>query len=90
MQQHAETTQPAEISRLRRGAVQPGAEQQQPISMRPRDAARMLGISEASLWRWSATRKDFPAKRVIGPRTTVWDYGELLAFRDAHSTAKRD
>lgn len=51
-------------------------------SARPRDAALILGVSLATIWRWAATRDDFPKPRKIGPRTTVFVTAELIAFRD--------
>jgi prophage regulatory protein len=53
-------------------------------SLRPRQAAAFLGISMPTLWRWSKSRKEegFPQPVRLGPRTTVFDEGELVAFRD--------
>jgi len=51
-------------------------------SARPKVAAWILGVSLATVWRWSATRHDFPKPRKIGPRTTVFVTAELIAFRD--------
>lgn len=51
-------------------------------SARPAQAAALFGIHVSSLWRWVAERPDFPRPRKVGPRTTVFDTAELLAFRD--------
>lgn len=51
-------------------------------SARPRDAALLLGVSLATIWRWAAERHDFPRPHKIGPRTTVFVTAELIAFRD--------
>ncbi|MBN9403971.1 MAG: AlpA family phage regulatory protein [Burkholderiales bacterium] len=54
-------------------------------SSRPRQAAELLGISRATLWRWAATRHDFPRARRLSARCTVFDTGEILAWRDAQA-----
>jgi prophage regulatory protein len=56
---------------------------QQSPSARPNQAAQLLGIGESTLWRWAQERADFPKPRKLGPRTTVWDVAELMAWRDA-------
>lgn len=55
-----------------------------PTSCRPAAAAEFLGISRATLWRWVAERPDFPRARRLSARCTVFDLGELIAYRDAH------
>ena len=54
-------------------------------SSRPRQAAELLGISRATLWRWATTRRDFPRARRLSARCTVFDTGEILAWRDAQA-----
>ncbi|MFC0593053.1 helix-turn-helix transcriptional regulator [Ottowia pentelensis] len=54
-------------------------------SSRPRQAAELLGISRATLWRWVATRHDFPRARRLSARCTVFDSAELIAWRDAQA-----
>lgn len=57
-----------------------------PPTVRPRQAAQILGIGLSTLWLWHKTRKDFSDRvrlRRIGPRTTVLDTAELIAFRDS-------
>ena len=54
-----------------------------PKSLRPKQAAALLGCSVATLWRWNKLRQDFPAPRRLSARCTVWDQAELLAWRDA-------
>ena len=51
-------------------------------SIRPKQAAALLGIGLATLYRWQAERPDMPRARKLGPRTTVYDRLELLAWRD--------
>jgi prophage regulatory protein len=51
-------------------------------STRPTQAAQLFGVHIATIWRWVAQRPDFPRPRKVGPRTTVFDTAELLAFRD--------
>lgn len=50
-------------------------------SLRPKQAAALLGIGRATLWRYTK-RPDFPKPRTLSPRCTVFDAGELLAWRD--------
>lgn len=51
-------------------------------SARPAQAAQFFGVHISTLWRWVAEREDFPRPRRVGPRTTVFDTAELIAFRD--------
>lgn len=51
-------------------------------SIRPKQAAALLGIGLATLYRWQAERPDMPRARKLGPRTTVYDRTELLEWRD--------
>jgi predicted DNA-binding transcriptional regulator AlpA len=55
-------------------------------SLRPTQAADFLGIALPTLWRWLKERPDFPRSRKIGPRCTVFDAGELTAWRDSQIT----
>jgi prophage regulatory protein len=57
--------------------------QLQAQSVRAAAAADLLAIGEATFWRWNKSRPDFPQPRRIGPKTTVWDAAELIAWRDA-------
>lgn len=54
-------------------------------SARPTQAAKALGISRATLWRWAKERHDFPKPRRLSSRCTVFDMGELLAWRDSQA-----
>lgn len=58
-------------------------------SLRPKPAAEFLGIGIATLWRWSRERHDFPKPRKLSPRCTVFDQGELIAWRDAQSSGRK-
>jgi len=60
-----------------------GASQLQ--SVRPKDAAALLGIGPATLWRW-AHRPDFPKPIKLSPRCTVFAVDQLIAWRDAQRT----
>lgn len=55
-------------------------------SLRPQQAAQILGIGLSTLWRWAKEREDFPAPIKLGPRTTVWPLEKLVAWRDAQSS----
>lgn len=52
-------------------------------SVRPKRAADLLGVGSATLWRWVKVRPDFPKPRRLSARCTVFDTGELIAWRDA-------
>lgn len=52
-------------------------------SLRPKQAAELLGIGVATLWRWIKLRNDFPRPLRLSSRCTVLDGGELIAWRDA-------
>ena len=52
-------------------------------SARPKQAAQLLGIGIATFWRWAKERSDFPKARNLSARCTVFDVGELIAWRDA-------
>lgn len=58
-------------------------------SIRPKPAAELLGIGIATLWRWSKERRDFPKARRLSSRCTVFDEGELIAWRDAQSSGRK-
>jgi len=79
---------PAALNRAMPGgsAQQPSASTKlKPItgpSARPTQAAQFFGVHISTLWRWVAEREDFPRPRKVGPRTTVFDTAELIAFRD--------
>jgi predicted DNA-binding transcriptional regulator AlpA len=47
-----------------------------------------LGIGESTFWRWAKEREGFPRARRIGPKTTVFDVAELIAWRDAQLAAQ--
>jgi prophage regulatory protein len=57
--------------------------QMQLQSYRPKQAAELLGIGTATLWRWIKEREDFPKPIRLSARCTVLDGAALLAWRDA-------
>ncbi len=52
-------------------------------SVRPKQAAAVLGVGPATIWRWVKERPDFPKPRRLSARCTVFDTRELIAWRDA-------
>lgn len=52
-------------------------------SLRPAQAAEMLGVSKATLLRWERELSNFPKPSRPTPRVTLFDREELLSFRDA-------
>ena len=43
-------------------------------------AAEMLGVSRATLWRWSKCVPNFPIAFQVGPNAVGWDAAELADF----------
>lgn len=58
-------------------------------SVRPKQAAALLGIGVATFWRWLKDRPDMPKPRKLSPRCTVFDAAELIAWRDAQGKAPK-
>lgn len=58
-------------------------------SYRPKDAAKLLGIGPATLWRWIKEREDFPRPRRLSARCTVFDGAELISWRDAQASGSQ-
>ena len=50
-------------------------------SVRVGEAAAILGMSKSSIWRLLKHDHTFPRPRKLSPRCTVFDVGELLAWR---------
>lgn len=59
------------------------------ISLRPQQAADLLGIGLSTLWQWSKARHDFPKPRRLSPKCTVFDQEELIAWRDAKAAGRK-
>jgi prophage regulatory protein len=51
-------------------------------SYRPKQAAELLGIGTATLWRWIKERPDFPKPIRLSARCTVLSGDALIAWRD--------
>lgn len=57
-------------------------------SIRFAEAAVLLGVSIATCWRWHKENlDDFPRARKIGPRTTILNTAEVIAWRDRRAQA---
>lgn len=54
-------------------------------SLRAAQAAAFLAVGRSTFWRWSRERADFPKPRRLSSRCTVFDAGELAAWRDAQA-----
>lgn len=54
-------------------------------SLRPKQAADLLGIGRTTLWKLATTRPDFPRPSRLTPRVTVYDRGALIAWRNAQA-----
>ncbi|RRA01107.1 helix-turn-helix transcriptional regulator [Burkholderia cepacia] len=47
---------------------------------RPKEAAKHLGISHATLWRWAKYDSDFPKPFKLNERVTLFYVAELDAY----------
>jgi prophage regulatory protein len=54
-------------------------------SLRPKQAADLLGIGRTTLWKLASTRPDFPRPSRLTPRVTVYDRNSLIAWRNAQA-----
>jgi predicted DNA-binding transcriptional regulator AlpA len=57
-------------------------------SLRPRQAAAFLAIGHSTLWRWVQERPGFPQPIKLSDRVTVFDSGQLAAWRDKQSAPR--
>jgi len=48
--------------------------------LRPKEAAKKLGVSRQSLWRWCRDIPDFPKPVKLAPGTTAFMESELEKF----------
>jgi predicted DNA-binding transcriptional regulator AlpA len=58
-------------------------------SLRPKDAAALLGIGLSTLWRYSR-RPDFPQPMRLSARCTVFAADAVLAWRNAQAVAREE
>ena len=63
-----------------------------PTVVRPAQAASMLGISPATLWRWASGDGaiGFPRPIKLSPRVTVWRLADLDAWLDGQASGDRE
>ena len=78
--------EPVTLPALKQAVAEELARRQDRRYARPTEAARYLGISLATLWRWVKERPGFPAPRKHGPRCTCWDLNEVDAWLDAQQS----
>lgn len=57
-------------------------------SARPARAAKLLGISLPTFWRYLRVNPDFPRPRRLSARCTVFDESELIAWRDSRAVTE--
>lgn len=58
-------------------------------SLRPKQAAELLGIKITAFYEWRKARADFPKGRCLSARCVVFDSGELIAWRDAQPCSNK-
>jgi prophage regulatory protein len=63
---------------------------QESRSYRPKQAAELLGIGTATLWRWIKERPDFPQPIRLSARCTVLSGDQLIAWRDAQAKPPKE
>lgn len=61
-----------------------------PTSIRAAEAGSVLGVHVATVWGWAKSKPDFPKPRKLSPRCTVFDLGELIAWRDKQVSGEGD
>lgn len=61
-----------------------------PTSVRAAGAGEVLGVHVATVWDWAKNKPDFPKPRKLSPRCTVFDLGELIAWRDRQAPGDDD
>ncbi|WP_083582162.1 helix-turn-helix transcriptional regulator [Halomonas aestuarii] len=84
-----QATKTPSLEELQAAAKAELARRQERRQARPRQVAKYLEVSIATVWRWAAERPDFPRSRKIGPRVTVWDLNEIDAWVDAQQSNQR-
>ncbi len=47
---------------------------------RPKAAARHIGVSISTLYRWERERPDFPRRIKLGPRASGWRLADLESW----------
>jgi len=57
--------------------------------VRKREVCEMLGVSPATLWRWTR-RQDFPAPVKLGPNTVGWLVSEINDWVVARAAERED
>jgi prophage regulatory protein len=57
-------------------------------SLRPKDAAKFLGIGRSTLYKWASERPGFPRPVNLSQRVTVFRLDELAAWRNAQQIAE--
>ena len=50
---------------------------------RPRATAAFLKVSTVTLWRWEASKPDFPKSIRLSERVTVYDAAEIRSWLDS-------
>lgn len=56
---------------------------------RAKRGAEIIGCGTSTFWRYAKEVKDFPKKRRISPRLSVWDEQELICWRDSRIEKER-
>jgi prophage regulatory protein len=49
----------------------------------------LVGVSRASVWRWSKAEASFPKPFHLSPGVTAWDEREVFAWLDAKKSEQR-
>lgn len=76
------------LSALKKAVAEEVARRKERRWARPLVTSRHLGISNATLWRWTKEREGFPQPYKHGPRVTCWDLNEIDAFLESQQKSK--
>lgn len=68
-------------ARLLDGSMQQEVSASPDRLLRPREVARLLGISLSTLWNWSRLGR-LPRPIAVGPHATAWRLSEIQQFID--------
>jgi predicted DNA-binding transcriptional regulator AlpA len=79
----------AKVEHLKQPAERNARSEVAPAFVRIARAKEISGVSKATLLRWIEAG-EFPAPVVRSGNTVLWDWGEILAWREAQFQKRRE